>query len=582
MVLHKTVDGIVSCAHWDALATTFLGEGRNRYTVAYVVFTDGVDTFAQNGITGAIDYGGPADNGTVDGGDADAVWQAALNNTGAVDGETKIVDGCGMSYSINTTLSIPSNVWLVNARFSLINASNTHMIESYGFATHTGLNHWYVDTESVPYNIGLVNVHLYGNKGNQASGYGVRFYAKRYYVKNVFIRNIKQVGFYSECGDVTGQHDWRDIPTSLIDGLFITASDGIGFQFRGPHDSVIRHLEPSQNGGIGASFESSAGVYLGHCFIEFIHSYTNTGIGINIASTLYAQTLIGETHTGTDGINISANSTVINKARAHSGGRGIVISSHRCHISEITSYNHTGLNVEITGHGNQIGLMTVEDGTTGGVLISGNYNQIDNLQGQTFAATYLCRITGTSNKICFVECQALTVQDGVQIDGNGNQVLGGHIAATGDVITLGVTALVRFCYVKIQDLTGGYTNLINYFAGSTNNEVHAWANTAGAEVLIATTNPGITDYFDCAQIGANPGRTRNRGTATFSGDGATTAFNIAHGCFAAPTHVTLEATTAGAVGDKHWAVVAANIVVTFITAPPTGANNVVINWEAIV
>jgi len=122
-----------------------------------------------------------------------------------------------------------------------------------------------------------------------------------------------------------------------------------------------------------------------------------------------------------------------------------------------------------------------------------------------------------------------------------------------------------------------------------NNQIY---NTVNANVRLQTSNVDVriennifttydaTGVLTNVIVKNNTGYvTENSGTATFSGDGATTAFNIAHGLAATPTYVSLEAQTAGAVGDKHWAAGAANITVTFITAPPTGVNNVVIGWE---
>jgi len=72
----------------------------------------------------------------------------------------------------------------------------------------------------------------------------------------------------------------------------------------------------------------------------------------------------------------------------------------------------------------------------------------------------------------------------------------------------------------------------------------------------------------------------NSGTATFSGDGSTTDFNIAHGLVETPTVVHLEAKTSDAAGDKYWEADDTNITVHFITSPPTGNNNVILSWKA--
>jgi len=433
----------------------------------------------------------------------------------------------------------------------------------------------------VPYNIGLVNIHLNGNKANQASGYGIRLYAKRYFVKNVIIRDIKQVGFYSECGDVTGQHDWRDLPESIIDALTVRSCDGNGIVYRGPHDGHFRTVNTALNGGLGAIFEASAGVYNGAAYIEHLHAYSNTGNGIELAVNVFANRIISETHVASTDLVISGNNSKIDLASCFASAIGIQITGNYNHISQVYNHEHTNLSMDIQGDHNAFGMVRFFDATNGGVSVTGTYNTIEYLRGDTVTTSYVYHSTGVANKLGFVETYT-GVQDAVQIDAGRNQVLGGHIqGVSGDVLTLGVTGGVAGCYINL-DANAGYTNLVNYFAGGTDNEVHAYAVTTGGEVLIATTNPGTSDYFDCKQFGVVTNRTRNRGTATFSGDGATVAFNIAHGCFVAPTHAVLEATTAGAVGDKHWAAGAANIVVTFITAPPTGVNNVVINWEAIV
>jgi len=72
----------------------------------------------------------------------------------------------------------------------------------------------------------------------------------------------------------------------------------------------------------------------------------------------------------------------------------------------------------------------------------------------------------------------------------------------------------------------------------------------------------------------------NSGTATFSGDASTTDFNIPHNMRQTPTIVHLEAKTSDAAGDKYWEADNTNITVHFITAPPTGDNNVILSWRA--
>lgn len=70
------------------------------------------------------------------------------------------------------------------------------------------------------------------------------------------------------------------------------------------------------------------------------------------------------------------------------------------------------------------------------------------------------------------------------------------------------------------------------------------------------------------------------GQATFSGDGATTVFNIPHLLVGTPLRFTAVAFSAGAASSFYATATATNIVVTFAVAPASGTNNVKIQWSA--
>jgi len=74
--------------------------------------------------------------------------------------------------------------------------------------------------------------------------------------------------------------------------------------------------------------------------------------------------------------------------------------------------------------------------------------------------------------------------------------------------------------------------------------------------------------------------TENSGLATFSGDGTTKTFSFAHGLSAIPNHVSIEAKSLDACGDKYWSADATNIVISFATAPPAGTDNINLSWDA--
>lgn len=146
------VDGPTSTTlpSWDDLRK-FLGEGRNRYPVSYVIFTDGTDSFAQNGDTGAIDYGGPDNEGSVDGADPTAVAQAALDNlTAGRDWRERIV--VKGDYTLDSPPVIPAfTSFELRGRLTLADNADVNLIEIEAEAQY----------------VEIFGGHLDGNKTNQ-------------------------------------------------------------------------------------------------------------------------------------------------------------------------------------------------------------------------------------------------------------------------------------------------------------------------------------------------------------------------------------------------------------------------------
>ncbi len=74
--------------------------------------------------------------------------------------------------------------------------------------------------------------------------------------------------------------------------------------------------------------------------------------------------------------------------------------------------------------------------------------------------------------------------------------------------------------------------------------------------------------------------TRNSSKSTFSGDGSTTQFTIAHGLVSAPSKVLVTPCSADASGNFYVTADSTNIYVNYNTAPPSGTDNVCLNWYA--
>ena len=116
--------------------------------------------------------------------------------------------------------------------------------------------------------------------------------------------------------------------------------------------------------------------------------------------------------------------------------------------------------------------------------------------------------------------------------------------------------------VSIEDvtITGNYSDL---------------TETAGKPVLIIKSPVRLKSF------GNNLGL-ENMGTATFSGDGGTTQFAIAHGLVTTPDKSKTKVWTlsADAAGDFWIDVDDTYIYVNYKTAPPSGTSNIVLGWEA--
>ena len=74
--------------------------------------------------------------------------------------------------------------------------------------------------------------------------------------------------------------------------------------------------------------------------------------------------------------------------------------------------------------------------------------------------------------------------------------------------------------------------------------------------------------------------TENSGTATFSGDGTTTQFSIAHGLVSTPTKVQVTPMTADAASDFYVTADDTNIYINYKSAPPSGTDNLKFSWYA--
>jgi len=137
---------------------------------------------------------------------------------------------------------------------------------------------------------------------------------------------------------------------------------------------------------------------------------------------------------------------------------------------------------------------------------------------------------------------------------------------------------------RVLSVAGNNNNLTFYVLYRDNIALGALPNKVGfRNDTSGYTTTGIIDTDALAEVLKNAVikyMKRNSGVATFSGDGATTQFKIAHGLASTPSKVIVTPGSSDAKGSFYVTADSTYIYVNYSTAPPSGTNNVVLYWYA--
>ena len=162
---------------------------------------------------------------------------------------------------------------------------------------------------------------------------------------------------------------------------------------------------------------------------------------------------------------------------------------------------------------------------------------------------------------------------------------------------------VAVYFVHARDSGKGlYVSNVTFrdFAGN-----KAWAATPRAFAIESGVSDVVLDnvefyeltvyepYHDTAKTAIQEGRVKientaapdgwcgkNSGVATFSGDGTTTQFSIAHGLVSTPTKVQVTPMSSDAAADFYVTADDTNIYINYKSAPPSGTDNLKFSWYA--
>jgi hypothetical protein len=360
--------------------------------------------------------------------------QAAINKADALGGsEVQLSAG---RYVISDTLVLKNKVQLVGqgsaaTEIYLANSSNVTMIKSYNYDALVGTDTWLV-ADGATYGYGLKRLRLYGNKANQTSGSGVKFYGKRLRVDDVIIAQCKDEGWHSESNYyIAGAQaqNGDDMPEGLIRGLYVWECDSNGITWRGQHDTLIESIFVGLCAGWGVRFETDSVapvVYSGTADVQFAHIYANKdgGIFIDTNSTMQGGLIISESNSGV-GLQCNGWQVKIDTLQLYSnnadrpslgwigtGNYQAILSGNECVFDKIHSKlaKPTKAHISITGSNNDVDITVIGSNTDGS---AGNVAGVS-ITGSSNIVTAVCRGASSSGVAIDVDANATSLNANIQ------------------------------------------------------------------------------------------------------------------------------------------------------------------------
>ena len=407
------------------------------------------------------------------------------------------------TFEINDTIIIKRKVVLIgngdiSTVITLANSSNVDMVKSENFDALTMTAKTTTDP-LCPFSFGFENIQFDGNKANQTSGGGMSLYGPRLIFDKVMVFEAYGNGMYTEYSPITGSIDPDGQEEGTIGSVITRNCGGIGWLFRGPHNTVIDNLISAFNEDWGFRNESLANVYDGNI------------------------TQIGHIHTYANG-----NNTFTNR------------ESYFGSVTAITLLVIDGGYSEIAASDCQIDTVKQIFGgqSNDGLIISGNHNNIGLLNGSMFLGTSgfnVLNITGSNNYVGRARVTGqLNNHKGVVISGSGNTVA--DFDARECSVGLDVSGGFNTVNGKITTCTDGF----NY---TTPTGTHPGKNKINLNIFQTSGNyvtgdgpVNILDQFDIVAAGQGDLTTDTAlQTPTFPLDITTPQnFTIAHGLVYTP------------------------------------------------
>jgi hypothetical protein len=538
-------------------------------TASYIVFQKGGQCYAKNGTTGHIEFGP---------GDASTVIQSAINalTSGRTWKEKVAVKG---NFTLTERIDIPSYTVLdlSQAKFAFQNNANPTPVSFETVTIYTMLTN--ADHTNGNSDITIIGGRIEGNSANQNldRNWALVWFHNVTHGKllNMDVRDVKCSGMdapkynrafcylLTQCTDVTvkgcyGYDAGYEVLGIRNGNKYIRVMDCM-FEKGGVH--VLQVADGWWSGATG-----SEAIDVGHSHLKAtvedvftIHASQKVRFHHNLCelgSASICMKLIGS----------CSDVWIENNRIVASTGHGIMLGDAGT-PGTVEKVHIIGNEIQI-GSGSYYGIKLGDTGCTvqnidifNNRIINSGYNGIYN------SGTVCSRVNIVGNNI-YAVYRAVDINQGLTNSVIANNMLRGTTAVC---YLVGVTNTV---------ITGNYTYDGSWGIDESSN--------CDYNRIIANNVLGIATVSQrVKKVGANTLVKQNIGyitegsrTATFSGNGSQTVFTIAHELVGTPKMAVVTAGSSDAKGDFYVTYDATNITVTYATAPPSGTNNVVLNWYA--
>ena len=426
-------------------------------------------------------------------------------------------------------------------------------------------------------------------------------------VKNVVIRNLYFDGIYN--GDNVGRPvDLWDSEHCIVENLIIHNPCGYGIHLTACNYCTVRYnkIYNSNKEGIGLTNHATPvdvygnriiGNYAYGCYTNGIyadnhnnglivafniceyngHGYGVDNEGIEIASNCEGVAVIGNRCFNNHHYGILLN-TGINKS--------LVVGNQAQSIEVFDSHYVTVVGNRVDGELRVIGNYQTIANNVGGLSHCGGHNKI--IQGNFIENSPERLFLKGSNIIVANNIFKNSALEGIRVDGPSDNVIIADNHFIENEQSLGYPQAELFLQGGSDEHITNVQIIGNSFITRTDETVRAivaqyvdhinilrnnFITVSGDKIrLYNVTDKKIKDNINHI--------TENSGTATFSGDGTTTQFSIAHGLVSTPTKVLVTPMSSDAASDFYVTADDTNIYINYKSAPPSGTDNLKFSWYA--